>query len=156
MRRRVQAGSFVRRFGHHSVWERVAGKLHVDTAEFDLSFHGASIDAGVHNRVYIRHCKVTGDAVLRIQAMNVSRRDFLDEWISRPWGEASLWSSTADSTNLRKMHEQLRALRESLTCFFSYESAPLCSDPSDRYEISLSYGENQSSYFQLEIAPTSL
>jgi hypothetical protein len=38
------------------------GTLTAGPAEFDLRFHGASIDLGVHNRLWIRHFRVVGNA----------------------------------------------------------------------------------------------
>src|SRR5262249_196336 len=55
------------------------GSLAIEQNAFDLRFHYSSIDAGIHNRVWIRRYSVIGDAVRRTPPVAVSPRDFVDE-----------------------------------------------------------------------------
>ncbi len=80
------------------------GSLTIEKNAFDLRFHSASIDVGVHNRVFIRHFSVIGDTVRRTQPVAASPRDFVDEWIVSPWKEAAQWSANSTLATLRDSH----------------------------------------------------
>jgi len=101
------------------------GKLVVSRDSFDLRFHSNSIDGGVHNRVWIRHYAVHGDAVRRAQPVAVSPRDFVDEWIVSPWRDASAWSSRQSPEQLSQMHATLHKLNHHFG--FDFKSAQKCS-----------------------------
>jgi len=111
------------------------GILTVQKDAFDLRFHSASIDGGVHNRVWIRHYSVLGDAVRRIQPLAVSPRDFVDEWIVSPWQQAAQWSSNSALAELRQAHAAWSRRRKSYTSLLEYYSAHRCADGPDHYQV---------------------
>jgi len=122
------------------------GTLTVQKDAFDLRFHSASLDTGVHNRVFIRHFSVIGDEVRRTQPVAVSPRDFVDEWIVSPWEEAAQWSSTSSLPLLRKSHAQWSRLDESENTLLEYYSMRRCSDAQDHYQVEI--GEATGPKFQ--------
>lgn len=122
------------------------GTLTVQTDAFDLRFHSASLDAGVHNRVFIRHFSVIGDAVRRTQPVAVSPRDFVDEWIVSPWEEAARWSSNSNLELLRKSHEVWSRRAKSENLLLEYYSMRRCSDAQDHYQVEI--GEESGPKFQ--------
>ena len=83
------------------------GRLNVDTHGFDLRFHAESIDAGRHNREWIRDFSVEGDTVKRTPVIALSAQDFAEEWIQSQWDEAKEW--TQPSAPLRPIHDRLHA-----------------------------------------------
>jgi len=120
------------------------GRLVVEVNKFDLRFHAASIDGGVHNRVWIRDFSVSGDTVRRIQPVAVSPRDFVDEWIVSPWKDASKWSARTESEGLREKHEHTRK------SVGEYNSVRKCSDRPDHYQVALQGDDGrQLVYFQV-------
>jgi hypothetical protein len=89
---------------HDGIWfgNDDYGSLTVNAKDFDVRFHSASIDGGLHNRVWIRHFAISGDTITRVQPVAASPRDFVDEWIVSPWESASGWTSKTASERLRK------------------------------------------------------
>jgi hypothetical protein len=118
------------------------GKLSADKTEFDVRFHAESIDTGVHNRVWIRHFKITGDTVQRIQPVALSPRDFADEWIASSWQDASQWTAPGAQSGLIPWHLRLHKIR-----FFDYDSVRRCADRPDHYQVALRNQDEQPAYF---------
>jgi hypothetical protein len=108
------------------------GTLIVQKSAFDLRFHSASIDGGIHNRVWVRHYSVIGDAVRRVQPVAVSPRDFVDEWIVSPWQQASQWSSNPE---LRQAHAAWSERKKSATSLLEYDSVQRCADSPEHYQV---------------------
>lgn len=113
------------------------GTLAVQQDAFDLRFHSASIDAGVHNRVWVRHYSVIGNAVRRIQPVAVSPRDFVDEWIVSPWQQAAQWSSNPTLAELKQAHTVWSRREKSDTSLLEYYSVHRCSHRRDRYQVEI-------------------
>ena len=113
------------------------GEVKVEKSQFDLRFHSASIDPGVHNRVFIHHYAVSGDTVRRIQPVAVSPRDFVDEWLNSPWKTAAGWSSVADSETLRQAQRDFSRRNKSNTPLYEFNSVYKCSDAPTRYQVEL-------------------
>jgi len=128
------------------------GTLIVQKDAFDLRFHSASIDAGIHNRVWIRHYSVIGDGVRRVQPVAVSPRDFVDEWIVSPWQQASQWSSNPE---LRQAHAAWSGRKKSGTSLIEYYSVQRCADSPEHYQVEVAeetgpkFEAARSFYFQV-------
>lgn len=89
--------------------------------------------SGVHNRIWVRHFQVTGDAVRRIPPIALSPRDFADEWIAADWAQARSWSMTEVRAALKPWHERLHALR-----YFEFGAIRRCDGPAEHYQVALS------------------
>jgi hypothetical protein len=125
------------------------GKLAVNQKDFDLRFHGESIDKGVFVRVFIRHYAVNGDVVRRIQPVAASPRDFVDEWIVSPWPEAANWSTERNVKKLRLAHEELQRINSKQDTLFSYSSVRECAGSPDTVQVELCPGNGPSFYFHV-------
>jgi hypothetical protein len=71
-----------------------------------IEFTEGSIDAGIHNREAIRHYLIDGDKVRRVDPVALGPRDFVDEWLTRPWKESATWSA---SPALEQWHRKFHA-----------------------------------------------
>jgi len=79
-----------------------------------IEFATPSIDGEVHNREAILHFKAAGDKAERIDPIALGPRDFVDEWLKRPWGETAKWSSRESLTKLENRYRGLHKLAEYL------------------------------------------
>jgi hypothetical protein len=133
-----------------SIWwgAEDVGTIAVTKDSADIRFHAESIDDGVHNRLWIRHFRVIGDTVERVQPVAVSPRDFVDEWIVSPWKVAKNWSLGARMTLLHAAHEIAQGEKKDEG--FEFASAQRCSDMPDHFQITLApMDESRPSYFQV-------
>lgn len=79
----------------------------VSRDEVLVEFAIRSIDAGVHNRKAVRDFRINSGGVKRIDPLALSPRDFVDEWMTRDWREAALWSESAGRKSSRDWHTRL-------------------------------------------------
>lgn len=76
--------------GNESIYLDSDYELKVGPDDVRLQWRAAqSLDLGLHNREHVRHLSVCGDRVERIAPFAVAPEDFVDEWASMPWEEAS-------------------------------------------------------------------
>jgi hypothetical protein len=66
-----------------------------------IEFSVPSIDREVHFYESIRHYKIDGDKVARIDPVALSPRDFIDEWLRGSWAESSAWTAASRRAELR-------------------------------------------------------
>ena len=64
------------------------------TVDALIEFTQGAIDVGVHNREVVRHFVIDGDRITRVDPVALSPRDFVDEWLRRPWEESARWSAS--------------------------------------------------------------
>lgn len=69
-----------------------------------MEFTQRSVDGREGTREAVRHFVIEGDRVRRVDPVALSPRNFVDEWMTRPWSESREWSSTP---NLWKWHKRL-------------------------------------------------
>ena len=74
-----------------------------------VEFATPSIDPDVQNREAVFHFKASGGTVARVDPVALSPRDFVDEWLRRPWTESVLWTEPKHREELAERH---RAIRE--------------------------------------------
>jgi len=65
-----------------------------------------SIDSGRLVREVVRNYSIRGDHIQRVDPVALSPRDFVDEWLVRPWTESAAWSGAA---GLEEWHKKLHA-----------------------------------------------
>lgn len=87
---------------------------------FDLEFNGSSADPGGSREHTIRY-KIVSDTAIRIPPFANNPRDFLDEWATLPWSEASKWSGTGSINHY--WHSQLNRISS-----WDYDSDLKCPD----------------------------
>ena len=118
------------------------GSISMDKDKFDVRFHGASIDPGIHDRLWVKDFNL-GNGFPRTQPVALSPRDFVDEWISSNQLPLNISSLRKDS-GLREARENSRRGP------VKYESAVKCADQPDHYQIALRKGDDGSLiYFQV-------
>jgi hypothetical protein len=81
-----------------------------------VEFVVGSIDLGVHSRRSIRHYKIDGGHVKRIDPLALSPRSFVDEWLTHDWKEAAFWSESANRGSMRRWHTRLH--KDSVSAVF--------------------------------------
>lgn len=94
------------------------GRLAVDAGGFTLRFHAGSMDIELHNREWVRHFSVAGDAVRRAPPLADSPRDFADEWVQSDWKTIASWTA---NPALRPLQARLHKQR-----FFQYAAIRAC------------------------------
>ena len=121
------------------------GRVQANREDFEVWYHAASIDGGVHNREYIRRYSIHGDSIRRIAPVAASPRDFVDEWINLPWPEAAQWSDRGSLGRLQFSHQDLH--EASSHRGFMFESVYLCSGARDLYQVEVSLDDKDSYFF---------
>jgi hypothetical protein len=97
-----------------------------------------SIDVGVHSRREIRHYEVREGKVERVDPLVLSPRDFLDEWIRRPWAESSRWAEEGARATLEKWHQERSA--PSVFGTFVYPTLH-CEERPDLWQVGIEFSE---------------
>lgn len=71
-----------------------------------IEYRGGSIDNGTIIRTHVAHYLIqSGDRLERIAPVALSPNDFVDEWVSSAWPEATRWSDpAADPAALAALH----------------------------------------------------
>lgn len=84
----------------------VAGSVGSHDVLFE--FTDRSIDLDSFSRAVVRHFKVQDDGkVVRIGPVALNPRDFVDEWLVRPWSESGEWLDGKDIKSLEHWHALL-------------------------------------------------
>lgn len=124
------------------------GRLSVDARHFELRFHAASLDSGVHNREFVRRYDLGGAVPRRVVPVAAEPRDFVDEWIVSEWGEARQWSAVPQGV-LQSRHRALHALRQRYAPF-EFGAISVCADGAGT-QVELRSGEDAVAlYFRVE------
>ena len=87
-----------------------SGWVSISPSGFKLEFD-ARQEFGEIVRRHIAAYEVAEDSVRRIPPFAHTPEDFLDEWFSLPWNEASKWINPSASKTLHRLHTQIRAQR---------------------------------------------
>ena len=132
--------------GADSIWwgNDDVGRIAAQAGQFDVRFHAASIDGGIHNREWVRHYAIDGDHVARIAPIAVSARDFADEWLVSPWPQARQWSQASQLAALERWHARLgdRQARG-----YEFAAVRACGDRPRHVEVALTDMRDESEYF---------
>lgn len=123
--------------GSDSIWwgGGDSGNLKAEADAFDLRFHSSSLDAGVHNRVWVRRFAVDGNDVKRIPPLAENARDFVDEWIVMRWGSVAPWTADDPAAALQQWHERVRGSDNHV--FADFRSAHACDGRADAVEVEI-------------------
>lgn len=83
------------------------GELSANAADFEVRFHGKTLDTSVSVRPWVEHYLLAGDAVKeRSQPIALTPVDFLDEWLREPWDEAQRWIDPKSKNALHEPHDR--------------------------------------------------
>jgi hypothetical protein len=86
------------------------GVMHANPRSFDLRTDGSIRDVDILVRKHVYHYAIAGDRVRRIQPVALNARDFVDEWIDRPWSQSK--SLSGPEPGLAAAHSALRRERD--------------------------------------------
>jgi hypothetical protein len=68
------------------------GSAQLSPKDLLVQYVDASMDSGEHSRMHVRNYRVgVGDKLERIDPFALRPMDFVDEWLTTDWGEASRW-----------------------------------------------------------------
>ena len=117
------------------------GELNANASDFEVRFHGKTLDSSISVRPWVEHYVLAGDAIKERSApIALTPVDFVDEWLREPWDEALRWSDPKAKNALREVHDrwQKSALK--------YESLRRCESGS-RYEVAVSRDDGAKAAF---------
>ena len=98
---------FFSRTVEHNIDSDVPLALRAGTNRLQVEHDGGIRDVLINRRRHVETYAIAGRAVRRIQPVAFNVRDFVDEWLSAGWAEASGWSAAAPS--LAVAHRTVRA-----------------------------------------------
>lgn len=83
-------------------------RLALSSHGFELHLMAAQgLDDSILTREHLQNYEVNGSHVTRIPPLALVPEDFLDEWVSMKWEDASAWASGADAAKLQQWHDRL-------------------------------------------------
>lgn len=133
--------------GNDSLWwgGEDMGRLSLDQRHFELRFHAASIDPGVHSREFIRRFDLTATPPRRIPPLADSARDFVDEWLVSPWSQAQQWTVPSAAMDMQRLHEQWQQRRKQ--GLLEFAPTRRCSDRS--VDVAVMHDGDSTGYFRV-------
>lgn len=98
--------------------------LKATSHDFEVRFTASSIDPDIHSRTHIHHYIIDADTISRQDPVALSPRDFIDEWVSSSWEDASKWCVGESCVPFRSIHEKLQELQRDAVCSFEKTKNP--------------------------------
>lgn len=134
----------------HSIWLDPDDDVPVASADgVELRFRAASIDLGVHNRVFVHRYRFEGERLARVPPVAESERDFVDEWIVAEPDEAMAWSPPEARERLRALKADFDAARGE-----TLEFGPLARCNRDQVEVAVARPDRgETWYFRVALTP---
>lgn len=129
--------------GVHGIWfgNDPAYQVRLGSDELLMEITDRSIDSGLHNRMHVLRFRITDSAAQRVDPVALQPQDFVDEWLTRPWGEMESRTLPASRAALKKRHDAARTDS-------TYELVQKCSGKPGFWEIGLE--ESERLYFLVE------
>ena len=118
-----------------------------------VEFWGGSIDSGLQSRQTVRHYNIDRNSVTRVAPLALRPRDFVDEWLTTDWREASSWSESEDRKTARDWHAKLH--KDSVSGEFIYPTMHCPSMP-DLWQVGVNFSDSpsaKSTYFLVRWRP---
>ncbi len=122
----------------------------VDRDDALIEYTVISLDKGVLLRQTVQHFHIDGDRVERIAPLALSPRDFVDEWLNRPWSVSVAWSEAAARTMLQPWHRRLHS--DSPNGEFA-EDTLHCPGTPDRWQVGITLDGQSEKYFLVRWRP---
>lgn len=111
---------------------------------FELKMLANSLDLSIIFRPVIYRYRVTAGSpeispVERVQPIAENGRDFVDEWLQAPWGEAVKWAAQDGMEGLEAEHKRMEALRAPGAEWpvFHYGPVRACEGSKTRFQVEL-------------------
>ena len=74
--------------------------------ELIVEFTALSIDPSIHNRNAVRRFIINGSRARRVAPVAITPRNFVEEWLTRPWVESRALSNPSSLPALQKWHKR--------------------------------------------------
>ncbi len=123
------------------------GRLKLGADEFELRFHGPSVDGGRHNREWVRHFAIRNGKPVRVAPFADRPDDFVEEWIQSGWTQARGWTAPAIVPLVDEVHAKFHDQP-----YGEYKSIRSCGGDTREIEIEPS-GATASLFFQVTGTP---
>jgi len=106
-----------------------------------LEFTITSFDAaGIHSFEAVRHYRVAGDQVSRVQPIALRPRFFVEEWVRAQWRQSMNWSSPAGIGQLQSWHGRLH--EDDLSWRYLDDTAG-CRKDLELWQVSVGLGDKE-------------
>jgi len=99
-----------------------------------------SIDSGHLVREVVRNYSIRGDHIQRVDPVALSPRDFVDEWLVRPWTGSAAWSGAA---GLEEWHKKMHA--DWVAGDFDYPASMHCQTP-DLWQVGFTPADEKKNF----------
>ena len=106
---------------------------------FSITLEDRDLPAG-STRTHILQYQISAERPARIQPVALQPREFVDEWLERPWKEAIDWTAPAVRASLEKVHQELGGV-----IYGAYRSAAPCGEA--RWEVAVDLEKHGARYF---------
>lgn len=74
--------------------------------ELTVEFSALSIDPSIHSRNAVRRFTINGSRARRVAPIAITPRNFVEEWLTRPWIESRTLSNPSSLQALQKWHKR--------------------------------------------------
>jgi hypothetical protein len=94
--------------GEQSWWYWAANnpvQVRLGPTDLLMEIAGRGLDGGLDVRPHILHVDTSGEAVRRLDPVALKPQDFVDDWLTGPWGEME--SRSAPDESLKRWHDFL-------------------------------------------------
>ena len=123
----------------------VPATMRIEPDGFELRMEAYSLDLSLVTRIAFYRYRFMGSPaggyqVERIQPIANNGRDFVDEWLQSPWGEAAKWAAPDGLAGLEPIHKRIEALRSPETKewpTFTYGPVRACTDSATHFQVEL-------------------
>jgi hypothetical protein len=115
-----------------------------------IEFRIPSLDPGVHSYETVRHYRVDGDKLVRIDPLALSPRDFTEDWLRASWDESANWTSPNAPPTLKVLHEKVHA--DYIGGEYIDDTHHCQKDPAI-WEVGVDFHEKGSAYFLVRWQP---
>ena len=103
-----------------------------------IEFTVTSLDTEVHSYEAIRHYKILGERVERIDPIALGPRDFVEEWLKGSWRESSAWTTRDRRVPLRPWHVEFH--RDDISGDY-VDTPKRCRETPDLWQVGIDFGD---------------
>jgi len=109
----------------------------VGESDASIEFTTTSLDVGVHSYQTVRHYRIDGERVLRIDPIALSPSSFIEEWLKSDWAESAQWHASHPLASLEHWHRKFHA------AFGEYiGDTQHCHKNSDLRQVGIAFGDS--------------
>jgi hypothetical protein len=104
-----------------------------------IEFTTRSLDVGVHSYETVRHYRIDGERVIRIDPIALNPSSFTQEWLEADWTDSAQWQASHPLTSLEHWHRKFHAAN----LFGEYiGDTHHCRKNSDLWQVGIALGDS--------------